>query len=261
MTPPNTSASFPSTAAILAGGLGTRLRPVCDGLPKVLAPIAGVPFISFLLEYLAAQDIRQVVLCTGHLGEQISAFVADGQRWGLSVTYSHETVPLGTGGALRQAVDSISSPFFALNGDTLCHVDLRALWNRHAQHRADATLTLMEVRDGHERGCVELDAGDRIVTFREKVQATGRSLVSAGIYVIEPSALTKIGQGRFVSLEHEVFPALALAGKLFGHLQSEYFADIGTPAALRAFESDVASRCGQHFARRAAGAMATSTVN
>jgi NDP-sugar pyrophosphorylase family protein len=243
----------PSVALVLAGGLGTRLRAVLADRPKSLAPAAGKPFLHYVLDYLHQQGLRRVILCVGYLAGQVRDFTGDGQHWGLEVTYSLEQAALGTGGALRQASAGLDEPFFALNGDTLFSVDLYALWEYHARLGSLATVALLRVADGSAagsaRGCVRLAEDGHILAFDEKpAQAQVETpnlaslqtvLVNGGVYVLEPSALTEIRPGQAASIERDVFPRLASRGQLAGLEQSAYFADIGTPESLAAFERDV----------------------
>jgi NDP-sugar pyrophosphorylase family protein len=244
---------LPSVALVLAGGLGTRLRAVLADQPKSLAPAAGKPFLHYVLDYLHQQGLRRVILCVGYLAGQVRDFARDGQDWGLEVTYSLEQTALGTGGALRQASAGLGEPFFALNGDTLFSVDLHALWEQHARLGGLGTVALLRVADGSARGCVRLAEDGHILAFDEKpakVEMSRRgvstrrgvsALVNGGVYVLEPPALAEIQPGQAASIERDVFPRLASRRQLAGQEQSAYFADIGTPESLAAFERDVLS--------------------
>jgi NDP-sugar pyrophosphorylase family protein len=231
----------PSTAIVLAGGLGTRLRAAVSDRPKVLAPAAGRPFLDYGLAYLAGQGLERVILSVGYLADQVKTFAGDGRRWGLEIRYSIEDMPLGTGGALRLAARGLAGPFFALNGDTLFLVDLGKLWEIHNAARAVATIALLQVAEGRARGCVALGEGGQILAFDEKPPAAGPALVNGGVYVLEPEALRDSEGARPLSIEREIFPPLAAQGRLYGQVQTAYFADIGTPQSLAAFEADVLS--------------------
>ena len=230
---------FPTTAIVLAGGLGTRLRAAVADRPKVLAQAAGQPFLKYILNLLVSQRIRQVVLCVSYQAEKVREFAGDGRAWGLQISYSQDETPLGTGGALRKASAYIGSPFFALNGDTLFLVDLSALWLAHCSSHALATVALLPVQDGSARGCVTLGENGKITSFDEKPPATGLALVSRGVYVLEPGALDSLPTGQPASIEREIFPRLAAKGQLAGQVQPAYFVDIGTPESLLAFEQDL----------------------
>ena len=229
---PLTDAAGTTTAAILCGGLGTRLRPVAGDTPKALVEIAGAPFLDRLLAQLAASGLRDVVLCTGVGADSVAAHCGDGSRWGLEIRISREDTPLGTGGALGLARGLIaSSPFLVLNGDSFVEADFRSLLSFHAARGAEATLLLVRVPDRSRFGSVRLADGSRIAAFEEKGLA-GPGLVNAGVYALSRTVLEAIPAGRPVSLESEVFPSL-VGGALFGFETEARFIDIGTPESLR----------------------------
>lgn len=216
-------------ALILAGGLGTRLRSVVSGLPKVLAPVGGRPFLDYLLLQLRKGGIHEVTLCVGYKAELVRAHVGDGRPWDLSVTYSNEDQPLGTGGALRLAVDSLGDgPFVVMNGDSFFDVPLRGLRETHAQSGAAGTLALA-IGAGERYGAVEMDPAGRITAFREKGSRAGAAgdTFNGGVYVLDRSVLSTIAPGTAVSLERDVFPTLA--GRLRGEVFESFFVDIGVP--------------------------------
>lgn len=244
-----TTPSMPSTAIVLSGGLGTRLRSAVPDRPKVLASVAGKPFLGYVLTYLAQQGIRRVILSTGYLAEQVRAYAESGTSWGLEIQYVEEQIPLGTGGALRQASLGLNSAFFALNGDTLFLADLQALWQAHRSIEAVATVALAQVRDSQQRGSVTLAPNGKILSFVEKPASpldepvSAVRLANAGVYVLEPHALASLRPGEPASIERQVFPQLAEQGLLVGNIQEAYFVDIGTPQSLAAFERDILAGC------------------
>jgi D-glycero-alpha-D-manno-heptose 1-phosphate guanylyltransferase len=227
----------PRTALVLAGGLGTRLAPVLGGRPKVMAEIAGRPFLAFLLDRLAREGVADVVVCSGYLGDQIAAAIGHRHR-GMRIAYSHETTPLGTGGALRHALALVGDEtVLALNGDSLSRASLRRLWAWHRARGAEATLLLTRVADATRFGRVELARSGRVVRFEEKAPGAGPAWISAGVYVLTRRLLADIPPDRPVSLEHEVLPAWIGRG-LYGWPSDGAFLDIGTPedfAAAGAF--------------------------
>jgi NDP-sugar pyrophosphorylase family protein len=204
---------------ILAGGLGTRLHGVVDG-PKVLAQVAGRPFLEILLAQLGAAGVTNVLLCTGHKAEQFSQFLRKGVR------ESREPEPRGTGGALRHALEVLPERFFVLNGDSYCDADLQALAALHVEKSAAATLLCTRVPDTARFGAVVLDGDGRVQRFEEKGRS-GPGAINAGIYVIEREVVAAIPAGRAVSLERETFPSLG--GRLYGRAVDARFIDIGTP--------------------------------
>jgi NDP-sugar pyrophosphorylase family protein len=220
--------------AILAGGLGTRLRPVIGERAKVVADVDGRPFLAHLLDQIAMAGFRDVVLCVGFRADEVEA--AFGARHGpLRLRYSIEAAPLGTGGALRRALPHLDAPaFLAMNGDSFCEADLAAVWSWHREKRAEATLVAVEVPDASRYGSVEIDADGRVRRFTEK-QADGKpGWINAGIYCLSRSLLEPFEAGRAFSLERDALPAWAAGALLYGHRVCGRFIDIGTPGAYSA---------------------------
>jgi NDP-sugar pyrophosphorylase family protein len=224
------------TAAILAGGLGSRLRPVVADRPKVLAEVGARPFIFYLLDQLAAVRVRQVVLCTGYLAHQIRDTL--GETYGpMNLLYSQEPSPLGTGGALCFALPLLESEtILVLNGDSFCEANLRAFCLVHRLRGAQASLLLAEVTDTGRFGWVELDEQGRITGFREKGKAAGGGWVNGGIYLLNRSLLETIPLNQKVSLEEDLFPAWIGRG-LYGFRSQGRFIDIGIPESLARAET------------------------
>ncbi len=232
-----------TTAIILAGGLGTRLRSILGDRPKVLAPVAGKPFLGYLFQYLASQGVQEVILSVGYLAHQVKAFAPSAATWNLQVKIVQETAPLGTAGAARLASSGLLKPFLLVNGDTLFLVDICALEKAHRQSGALATMCLRHMTDVSVRGQVDIDSDGMIRNFQEKPQTQGvGALANGGIYLFEPGALDIVPEGKPASLETDLFPKLALTGKLAGFVQDAYFCDIGTPESLAEFENDLRSR-------------------
>ena len=218
------------TAAILAGGLGTRLRPAVDGIPKVLARVKGRPFVTYLLEQLAQADIAGAVLLTGFQADQVRQTLGDNYD-GVKLSYSVEATPLGTAGALRQALPKLTTDsVLLLNGDSYCDLDLARLLAAHRRRRADLTLTLAHVSDTERFGRVRYAASGRVTGFLEKQRDAGPGWINAGIYVLARSTVAEIPADRMVSLEREMLPLWTKARRCFACRQSKRFLDIGTPA-------------------------------
>jgi D-glycero-alpha-D-manno-heptose 1-phosphate guanylyltransferase len=219
------------TAAILAGGLGTRLRPVMGDRPPVLAEVGGRPFIFYVLDQLSAAGIQDVVLCTGYLGHQVKEVLGE-SHGPLRFIYSQESSPLGTGGALRRAYPLfIKEQVLILNGDSFCDANLRAFALIHRLRKARATILLVEVSDTGRFGCVKVDAGGGIREFLGKGRKSGPGWINAGIYLIDRSLLQTIPPDQRVSLEQEFFPAWVGKG-LYGFRSNGRFLDIGTPESF-----------------------------
>jgi NDP-sugar pyrophosphorylase family protein len=279
---------------LLAGGLGKRLRPLVNNVPKPMAPIHGRPFLEYQLHLLSRHGFRHFVLCVGYMATRIIEYFGDGSRRGFRVEYSVEETPMGTGGALRCAAGHIDPemPFLVVNGDTYFDADLRSIVAHHGRQRSQkgapstspgqrpstglrraqsshsgqfpsirlrraqssrsgqrlvGTVVLTHSPDKSRYGSVALDEkSGRILSFTEKAQPGGRnvgatlavaqkdtssSLVSAGVYVLEPDVLQYIPSDRPVSIEREVFPRLAALNVLYGLPVEGQFVDIGTPEA------------------------------
>lgn len=224
------------TAAILAGGLGTRLQPVVADRPKVLAEIRGRPFLAHLLDYLAAAGLKHVVLCTGYLGEHVRA--AFGDSYGdLRLVYSLETTPLGTAGALSLALPLLKSdPVLVINGDSFCDAELDVCWAWHQARKANATLVLARMSDTARYGRVHTAADGTILSFAEKSKQSGPGWINAGIYLLAQSLLLTIPRSTVVSLESDMFPVWIGQG-FSGYQCPGRFLDIGTPEGYKAAEN------------------------
>ena len=215
-----------TTAVVLAGGFGTRLRSVVADRPKVLAPVAGRRFLAYLLDQLADAGLQEVVLCTGYLGEQIRA--AFGARWRkLHLRYSQETESLGTAGALRNALALLpTEDVLVLNGDSYCDVNLRAIIELHRTRHAAATVAVTEAQDANRYGAVVVESDGAISGFVEK-GSNGPGFINAGVYVLDRQFVAAIPPGTQVSLERDCFPHSVGKG-LFAHQATGRFVDIGT---------------------------------
>lgn len=242
----------PPPVLVLAGGLGTRLRSVVADRPKVLAPVAGRPFLDHLVARLHAGGTRRIVLLVGHLHEQVERHVAERLRPaypGLEIGCSVEPAPLGTAGALRHAAalrGETGETFMVLNGDTWFELDTAALIAAH-RRAGDAIVTLAArvVPDSGRYGGLDVSEDGRVRGFFEKDPERGRGLINAGAYVMEPRLLEHIPPGRAVSLEHETFPRLIAAGeRLQAVVLGGHFVDIGTAESYAELESYLGNRKG-----------------
>jgi NDP-sugar pyrophosphorylase family protein len=230
-------------AAILVGGFGTRLRPVVGDRPKALAPIARRPFLSYLLEQIAAAGIERAVLCTGHLGQQLEATFGD-RFGGLRLTYSREPEPRGTAGAVRLAEPLLQGePVLVLNGDSYCDAPLGdfVAWYGSRPAAPSGSLLLNWADDTARYGAVDVDAAGDIVAFCEKGGSSAPGWISAGIYLLARRLVMSIPADAPVSLERDVFPAWVGRG-LAGHRTRAPFLDIGTPESYAQAETFFSAR-------------------
>jgi NDP-sugar pyrophosphorylase family protein len=224
---------------ILAGGLGTRLWPLTKEVPKPMVPVAGVPWLERQLQLIAKQGLRDVVILTAYLGEQIENYFGDGRQLGLSIRYSREAEPLGTGGALRDARPLLEELFVVIYGDSYLPIDYSEVGRRLGATEALGALVVYQDRDGSTgvRGNVAL-AEHGVVSRYDKAAVDDPELayIDAGVIALRREAIDAAPvQGR-VSLEQEVFPRLIERRALIGLPTAQRFYDIGTFARLHAIE-------------------------
>lgn len=223
------------TSIILAGGFGARLRTVVSDRPKVLAEVQGRPFLRYLLDQLSAAGVNDVVLCTGYLGDQVRA--AFGSSYGgLQLSYSHETSPLGTAGAVRKALPLMKSDSaLVMNGDSYCSSNLKEFYAYHYATKAQASLLLTWVADTSRYGRVQVDDDGFVLAFEEKSNHREPGWINAGIYLLNRRLIRAIQPNAAVSIERDVFPVWVGCG-LRAYRSQGCFLDIGTPESYAAGE-------------------------
>lgn len=220
-------------AVVLVGGEGTRLRPLTETMPKPLLPLMDRPSLDHVLDHLAAHGVHEVVLSSSYMEETFHAFI-ESRRGDTAITWITETQPLGTGGAIVNALEVLDGdePFFALNGDILTDVDLTAMVALHRERGAVATIALTRVDDARPYGLVPMETDGRVLEFKEKPHELVPGDINAGTYVLQPSGLGGWARGASISIERQVFPALIAAGRpVFGFVSDAYWRDLGTPEA------------------------------
>ncbi len=216
-------------AFLLAGGLGTRLRPRFADLPKPLAPLGGRPFLERQIEWLASHGFRDFVVCAGYGADAMRGALGDGTALGVRLAWSVEEEPLGTGGALRFAAAHLEGPALVVNGDTLCDADPWVLERARWEGAALGAVALFEVADARARGRVECAPGGRVARFVEKdPEWNGPAWVNGGLYAFSPVLWRRLPAG-VSSLERDTLAALAAEGRLEGVRSPGTFWDIGTP--------------------------------
>ena len=214
-------------AIVLAGGFGTRLRARVADLPKPMAPVAGRPFLEYLLDRLADAGCQRVVLATGHLSERIEAHFGCRYRE-LDIAYSHEHTPLGTGGAIVQALHALpAEPTLALNGDSWLQLNLADFTAWCLKQPGSDAMVLRALPDVSRYGSVRLD-GERVVAFGEKA-GSGPGLINAGIYRLRRSSFDGYGLPATFSIENDFFAPHAARLGLRGYVSHGHFIDIGLP--------------------------------
>jgi NDP-sugar pyrophosphorylase family protein len=229
--------------AILAGGLATRLRPVTEKLPKALLPIAGRPFIHWQLGMLAQQGITEVVMCVGHLGEQIQAVVCDGSGFGVRVRYSCDgDTLLGTGGALRRALPMLGAAFFVLYGDSYLRCSFAAAQTAYEASAALGLMTVLCNEDRWEKSNVLLREG-RVAEYDKHSPRPGMKHIDYGLSILSTKAL----QGSPVNAAFDLadlYRELASRDELVALTVNERFYEVGSVAGIEATESYLTGRVG-----------------
>ena len=230
-------------AVVLVGGFGTRLRPLTSDLPKQMLPILDRPMIEHVVGHLAAHGVEEVVLSLGFLPDAFRDAYSDGRCAGIPLHYAVEPEPLDTAGAIRFAAEDagIDEAFLVLNGDVLTDLAVDELIGFHRASGAEATVSLTPVDDPSRYGVVPTDADGRVTGFVEKPPAGAApcNWINAGTYVFEPSVIDRIEPGRRVSVEREVFPAMADEGVLYGLRSEAYWVDTGTPETYLGVQLDL----------------------
>lgn len=221
-------------AAILAGGLGTRLQSITRD-QKVIIKVRDRPFLKYILDKLQETGIKKVIICTGYLGEQVKKEF--GKKYdNLSISYSQENSKLDTAGAIRLALPLLKSEdILVTNGDSYLDFDLKKFWQFHLKKKSKASILLTRVTNIGRYGQVMLDENNRITSFQEKSGKIGTGLINSGIYLLKKSLLLKIPKDKAVSFEKELFPTL-IGKDFYGFEGKGKFIDIGTPESYQQAE-------------------------
>ncbi len=217
-------------ALILAGGEGTRLRPLTYEIPKPLIPVKGKPMLEHTIRHLKKYGVEDILLSVGHLSERVISYFGNGEKWGISIRYIRENEKMGTAGPLKIAEPMLNKNFLMLNGDVLSKIDLADLNHFHRQNSGLATIALVAVENPSHYGVVEIK-GNQITGFLEKPKNPPSNLINAGIYLLDKEVLNYVPQGPAM-MEKDVFPKLAREGKMFGYTYSGPWFDVGTHERL-----------------------------
>ncbi|MBI2845578.1 MAG: mannose-1-phosphate guanyltransferase [Chloroflexi bacterium] len=217
-------------AVVMAGGQGTRLRPLTMGRPKPLVPIVNRPVLSHILGLVKRHGITEVVITLQHMAAALQEYVGDGEEFGLHINYSLEQTPLGTAGSVFNARERLDGTFLVISGDALTDFDLTSIIEFHRQKHALATITLYRVSNPLDYGAVIIDPQGRIQKFLEK-PSWGEVIsdtVNTGIYILEPEALHELEEGKATDFSRDLFPLLLSKGALlYGYVANGYWRDIG----------------------------------
>jgi len=229
-------------ALILAGGEGTRLRPLTLSTPKAVVPVGNIPFLCYQIELLRRHGICEVILSLGYQPDKIEKVLGDGSAYGSRIYYVVEQIPLGTAGAFKNAESLLQEATVVLNGDILCDLDLSHVIAQHRSRNATATLVLTRVENPSAYGLVETEPDGRITRFLEKPgkDEITCNTINAGIYILEPEVLQRIPAGQKFSFERGVFPALLQEQRpVYAYVSNGYWIDIGTPQKYMQVHQDI----------------------
>lgn len=218
-------------AVILAGGEGTRLRPLTFNRPKSMVPILNRPFLEHMIDYLKGYNINDIILALCYLPDHIQNYFGDGSDFGVRLTYVMENSPLGTAGAVKNIEQHIDETFFVFNGDIFTDLDLTQMMEFHQEMKAKVTIALTPVENPSIYGVVEADANSRVERFIEKPSpdAVTTNMINAGTYIIAPEVLAPIPPESFCTFEREVFPMLVETGEpVYSYPSDAYWIDIGS---------------------------------
>lgn len=237
-----TSTSLLPQTVLLVGGLGTRLRSETGDLPKAMIDVNGMPFLERVLLHLRSSEVESAILAVSHGRESIETHFRDGAARGMSITYTRETQPLGTAGALRQALPLLTGDLvLVLNGDSFVDLDYRAMLRFHRARGNQLTIAAVQRSDCRDFGRLRISKGN-VVAFAEKEQRDpSAGYINAGVYVFDRRLIETIPPGVVRSLEKEVFPSILSRGDGIGaYCIQSYFIDLGTPERLQQLRLDFA---------------------
>jgi mannose-1-phosphate guanylyltransferase/phosphomannomutase len=232
-------------AVIIAGGLGTRLRPLTYNTPKPIVPVANLPFVLHQIELLRQHGITEIILNLHYLAAEIKKTLGDGSRYGVKIRYSIEEKPLGTAGAVKLAEEFFDQdPMVVFNGDALTDINISQIIEFHKKKKARVTLTLTRVEDPTHYGVVLMDGNGKVSRFVEKpsweqvgnlgTEERPANAINAGIYILDPAIFKGVPKGVEFSFERQLFPSLLEQGEpVYGFVSDRYWIDIGKPDQYR----------------------------
>jgi mannose-1-phosphate guanylyltransferase len=234
----------PTKAILLVGGEGTRLRPLTYTTTKAMVPVLNRPFIEYQIHHLQSHSVTDIILAMGYKPDSIKNYFGKKSDVTSKISYSIEQVPLGTAGAVKNAIPYIdrNETLFVLNGDVFTDLDLTDMLNFHRTRQAKVTIALTPVDDPTQFGVVELDSNKRVLRFIEKPsrQEVTSNLINAGVYIIESGILERIPQDKRFMFEHDIFPQIISDGEpIYGYPTTAYWIDMGTPQKYLQLNRDI----------------------
>lgn len=228
-------------AVILAGGLGTRLRPITERIPKPMVEVAGEPFLVRIVRWLQQQDFRRLLLLLSYRGEMVSDYFGDGRRFGVSIEYSLESSPLGTGGALRNGLAKLEDEFLLLYGDSYLPIDYRPVTAAFPTPPCQGLMVVYDNRlaDTGVKNNVAVDAHNWVARYVKNQFESNLGYVEAGVLCFRREVFEPLPGGQVISMEQELYPKLIAERQLRAFVTTQRFFDIGTPERLEEFVSNV----------------------
>ncbi len=229
---------------ILAGGLGTRLRQLAGDVPKPMVEVRGKPFLQWQLEYLRSQGITDMIISVGYKADSIVSYFGNGDSLGVRISYSYESEPLGTGGAVKKAGELLHGEenFIVMNGDTYLLLDLKGLMDSQVMNSAIATIVIMHADITQKAGLVKIDDRSRVISINEVKSGSG--YINAGVSALNRKILEMMPELSAFSLEYDLYPALIGTQGVYAFKYSGYFRDIGTPEGYFSFTREVSDVVG-----------------
>lgn len=218
---------------ILAGGKGTRLRPLTYNLPKPMVPINGRPFLHHLLEYVSSFGLNDILLLVGYMADKIEEYFQEGSELGLTLNYSREEVPLGTGGALKNAGATLSDQFLLINGDTFLPLNYRELVGCFHGHKSLSTITVYSNPEKTMKNNIDVNESDLVIKY-DKRDSKGLNYVDAGAIVLRKEVLDFIPEDKNCSLEEEIFQELISRNEMMAYITDQRYFDMGTMDGINA---------------------------
>jgi len=222
---------------VLAGGLGTRLRPVTERVPKPMVEVAGRPFLEYIVRHVSIQGLDRILILLGYLGEQIKDYFGDGTKWGVSIDYATESSPLGTGGAIRNAFDKLDANFLLLYGDSYLPIDYPEVIQSFYAVPTQCLMVVYDNRHGDTgvSNNIAIDSAGTVRRYQKGSSASDLEYVEAGALCFSRNVFAGLGPSRQVSLEHDLYGDLIAARQIRAFVTKQRFFDIGTPARLEEF--------------------------
>jgi len=225
---------------ILAGGLGTRLRSIVSDRPKSMAPINGMPFLEYQIQYFKNQAFNNFVICSGYKYQYIINYFNNSYDDSIKIVHSKEDEPLGTGGAIKKTSNLLTDQFFVINGDTITQIQLHKMLQFHMEKNADITIALARIENNSRYGSIITDEDNRVIDFVEKKE-NANYFINAGVYLINKNSIDWDSLPIKFSLEKDVFSTMIQSKRIFGYETKGYFVDIGIPTDFQRFKNEISS--------------------